>query len=37
MKNSYLQSPKRFANNKQQKVGGDYILCKRQLFIKEFK
>ena len=36
MKSRYLLSPQRLANNKQQKVGDDYTLHKRQLFIKEF-
>ena len=36
MKNRYLLAPQRLANNKQQKVGDDYTLHKRQLFIKEF-
>ena len=37
MKNCYFLAPKRFANNKQQKVGDDYTLHKSQLFIKELK
>lgn len=37
MENYSFLAPKRLANNKQQKVGDDYTLHKRQLFIKEFK